>query len=238
MNKTREEAVALTNALKGVSIPENTEVILGVPYVFLQEVAELLADSEIKVVAQNCHHMDAGAYTGEISVGMIKSIGVDGVILGHSERRAQFAEDHSLLAAKVDAVLAQGLQPIFCCGEPLEIREAEAQVEYVKQQIEGSLFHLSAEQLSKLVIAYEPIWAIGTGVTASPEQAQDMHASIRQMLRDQYGAEVADNMSILYGGSVKPGNAADLFGRADVDGGLVGGASLKPDDFKGIIAAS
>jgi len=237
MQKTAEEANALVNALIEVQIPDGREVILGVPFVFLSEAIKSTTSSAISIAAQNCHQENSGAYTGEISCGMLSSVGVDYVILGHSERRAQFAESHALLAAKVDQVLAHGLKPIFCCGEPLQIREAGTHVEYVAKQLEESLFHLDAGALDNVIIAYEPIWAIGTGVTASPQQAQDMHAAIRKMLTSKYGDDAAQAMRILYGGSVKPANANELFSQEDVDGGLVGGASLKAEDFAAIIQA-
>ncbi|MBX2815568.1 MAG: triose-phosphate isomerase [Saprospiraceae bacterium] len=238
MNKRLDEAVALAEALLTVEVPAGTDVILGVPHVFLDRVVKLTEASSIMVAAQNCHAADGGAYTGEVSVPMLTSVGIDAVILGHSERRAQFGEDESLLADKVNAVLAGGLTPIFCCGEPLSVREAEGQNAFVEAQISGSLFGLTDEQMAKIIVAYEPIWAIGTGVTASPEQAQDMHHAIRTMIRARFGDQIADNLSILYGGSVKPANAGELFSQPDVDGGLVGGASLKAQDFSDIIAAS
>jgi triosephosphate isomerase len=166
---------------------------------------------------------------------MLLSVGVEFVILGHSERRQFFNESNELLAQKVDTVLTKGLLPIFCCGEPLEIREAKTHVDYVKKQLEEGLFHLDAASFSNVVIAYEPIWAIGTGVTASKEQAQDMHREIRTLISNRYDDEIAQRISILYGGSVKPDNASELFAQPDVDGGLVGGASLKADDFTAII---
>ena len=204
------------------------------PFVYLSELAGK-KDSAVTVVAQNCADKESGAYTGEISVSMIKSVGAKYVILGHSERREYFNEGHELLAAKVNTVLGKRLIPIFCCGEPLAIREAGTHVAHVKKQLEDSLFHLKKNAFSKIIIAYEPIWAIGTGVTASPQQAQDMHKAIRALLADKYGATVADGTSILYGGSVKPANAKEIFGQPDVDGGLVGGASLKAADFLQII---
>ena len=185
--------------------------------------------------AQNCHQEAHGAYTGEITADMLKSVGCEYVILGHSERRAYFGEDDTLIAAKIQRALAAGLRPIYCCGEKLPSREAGEQEQVVGQQIKEALFGLSAEELSQVVIAYEPVWAIGTGVTASPEQAQDMHAFIRGLLKEQFGAESAGAMSILYGGSVKPANAKELFSQGDVDGGLIGGASLKAEDFLAII---
>lgn len=237
MNNTKAEAEALAKAISTVDIPEDTEVILGVPYVFLSAVKDITAASKVKVAAQNCHQETSGAYTGEISAPMLTSLDIDYVILGHSERREYFGEDNALLAAKVDAALQAGLKVIFCCGEPLNIREEETHVSYVKTQLQEGLFHLAEEALDNIIIAYEPIWAIGTGVTASKEQAQDMHKEIRDMIGAKYGDTAASKMHILYGGSVKPGNATDLFGQEDVDGGLVGGASLKADDFSAIIKA-
>jgi triosephosphate isomerase len=189
------------------------------------------------VAAQNCYDKNAGAYTGEVSAPMLKSIGVPSVILGHSERREYFAESNAMLAEKVNRCLEQGLRPIFCCGEALAIRESGEQNAYVGQQLKESLFHLSAEQMKGFVIAYEPIWAIGTGKTASSAQAQEMHAHLRSVIAAQYGAEIADTVSILYGGSVKANNAVELFSQPDVDGGLVGGASLIPAEFSAIMRA-
>lgn len=238
MNKTFSEGRALATAIaEGITSAENL-VVLGVPAIHLKAVANIAKKTKgLEVAAQNCHQAESGAYTGEISVDMIKSVGAKYVILGHSERREYFKESHELLAQKVDAVLAKRLIPIFCCGEPLEIREAGTHVEHVKKQLEESLFHLKTKPFEKVVIAYEPIWAIGTGVTASPQQAQDMHKAIRQLIENRYNKRVADETSILYGGSVKPANAKELFGQPDVDGGLVGGASLKANDFLQIIGS-
>lgn len=239
MNKTLEEAQALTSEIMGMvadEVKSNTKIVLCTPFPYLLTVKNQLgASSRIEVGAQNCSEHDSGAYTGETSAAMIKSIGVPYIIIGHSERRQFFGEDGKLLAKKVDKVLANGLTPIFCCGEPLEIREKGTHEELVKKQVEESLFHLSAEAVQKVVIAYEPVWAIGTGKTATSQQAQDMHAVIRTYLGERYGKEVAENISILYGGSVKPDNARELFSCPDVDGGLVGGASLKSRDFVDII---
>ena len=236
MNKTYKEGRALANAIaKGMTSTENL-VILGTPAIHLNAVANIVKKvPNVEVAAQNCHQEQSGAYTGETSVEMIKSVGAKYVILGHSERREYFKESHELLAAKVNTVLGKRLLPIFCCGEPLAIREAGTHVAHVKKQLEESLFHLKKKAFSKIVIAYEPIWAIGTGVTASPQQAQEMHKAIRQLLVDKYGSDIAEGTSILYGGSVKPANAKEIFSQPDVDGGLVGGASLKPDDFLQII---
>jgi len=238
MNKTFSEGRALATAIaNGIESSENL-VVLGVPAIHLKAVSNIAKKVKgLEVAAQNCHQAESGAYTGEISVDMIKFVGAKYVILGHSERREYFKESNELLAQKVDAVLAKRLIPIFCCGEPLSIREAGTHVEYVKKQLEEGLFHLKTKPFEKIIIAYEPIWAIGTGVTASPQQAQDMHQAIRQLIEKRYNQRVADGTSILYGGSVKPANAKELFGQADVDGGLVGGASLKADDFLQIIGS-
>jgi triosephosphate isomerase (TIM) len=239
MNKSLEEAKALTSEIMGMvadEIRSETKIVLCTPFPYLLPVkSQLGTDARIEVGAQNCSEFDSGAYTGETSAAMIKSIGVPYVIIGHSERRQYFGEDGKLLALKVDKVLANGLTPIFCCGEPLEIREKGTHEQLVTKQVEESLFHLSAEQVQKVVIAYEPVWAIGTGKTATSQQAQDMHAVIRKYLAERYGKEIAENISILYGGSVKPDNAREIFSCPDVDGGLVGGASLKSRDFVDII---
>ncbi len=238
MNLTLQQAEKLMDEL--ISIPhnlnENQEAVFGVPFPYLVSIINKLAGkNNAFVAAQNCYDKKSGAYTGEVSAEMLKSINVDYVILGHSERREYFNESHAMLAAKVNICLENGLKPIFCCGEPLSVREAGNENSYVETQLKESLFHLTAEQLTGFVIAYEPIWAIGTGVTASPEQAQDMHAHIRSVMAKQYGAAVADSISILYGGSVKANNAKEIFGQPDVDGGLVGGASLVAADFATII---
>ncbi len=235
MNKTFEEGLELAKSLSEKTSANGALMILGTPFIHLKSVCDALKDSDhIKVAAQNCSQEISGAYTGETSVDMIASVGAEYVILGHSERREYFKESDALLASKTDRVLAKGLIPIFCCGEPLSIREAGTHVAHVKAQLEGGLFHLDEDSFSKIVIAYEPIWAIGTGVTASPEQAQEMQKAIRDLLAEKYGKDVAEGTSILYGGSVKPGNAKELFSQPDVDGGLVGGASLKADDFAAI----
>lgn len=237
MNKTLEEAKALTAELISMAseIKGDAKMVLCVPFPYLLSTKDQLGKSRIQVGAQNCSEQDSGAYTGEVSALMIKSIGIPYVILGHSERRQFFKEDGKLLAIKVDKALANGLTPIFCCGEPLEIREKGTHEVLVRKQVEESLFHLSAESVKKVVIAYEPVWAIGTGKTASSQQAQDMHAVIRKQLAAKYGDGVAQQIPILYGGSVKPDNAKELFSCPDVDGGLVGGASLKAKDFIDIV---
>ncbi|HEY3404556.1 MAG TPA: triose-phosphate isomerase [Ohtaekwangia sp.] len=242
MNKTLEEANILASEIKGMVADEvkgNVKVILCTPHPFLVGIKNLLgSDPRISVGAQNCSEHESGAYTGEVSAGMIKSIGIPYVILGHSERRQYFGEDGKLLAKKVDIALKHGLVPIFCCGEPLEVREKNEHEGLVKKQVEESLFHLDASSLQKTIIAYEPVWAIGTGKTASAQQAQDMHAVIRKHLASKYGQAVADSISILYGGSVNAANAKELFACADVDGGLVGGASLKSREFAEIIKSA
>jgi triosephosphate isomerase len=238
MNCTLPQAEDLLNQLSTASttLGGNKISIIAVPAPYLMLAQSKLANTQnMLVAAQNCYTQKSGAFTGEISAEMLQSIGVKFVLIGHSERREYFNETNAMLAEKVNIALAYDIQPVFCCGEALAIREAETQNEYVENQLRESLFHLSAEQLQKVIIAYEPIWAIGTGKTASSEQAQDMHQHIRQVLANQYGADVANNISILYGGSVKGANAVELFSQADVDGGLVGGASLNAVDFTAII---
>lgn len=239
MNNTLEEGVALAKEVNEIlkANKPNCQVVLGTPFIHLAEVVKTVDAELLGVAAQNCADKVSGAYTGEISASMVKSTGAQYVILGHSERRAYYGETNAILKEKTDLVLANGLTPIFCIGEVLEEREAGKHFEVVKQQIEEALFHLSAEDFGKVVLAYEPVWAIGTGKTASPEQAQEIHAFIRQTLANKYGAEVADETSILYGGSCKASNAKELFANPDVDGGLIGGASLNAADFHGIIAA-
>lgn len=239
MNLDFQSGIKLAKSIRATAkVSKNAIVVLGTPAIHLKSVADILIDhKQMHCAAQNCHEEEAGAYTGEISADMLGSIGVGYVILGHSERREIFGEGSLRIKAKVDRVLSHNLKPIFCCGESLEIRKSEQQNEYVANQIKQSLFHLDAEDFEQVVIAYEPIWAIGTGETASPAQAQDMHACIRQLVAEKYGKTMADNLSILYGGSVKPGNAKEIFGQPDVDGGLVGGASLDAQSFCAIIAA-
>jgi len=239
MNKTLNEGIELAKELNTILSENkpNCDVVIGTPYIHLADVAKIVDTSIIGVSAQNCADKVSGAYTGEISASMVKSTGADYVILGHSERRAYYGETDAILKDKVNLALENDLTPIFCIGEVLEERESEKHFEVVKSQIENGLFHLSSGEFSKVVLAYEPVWAIGTGKTASPEQAQEMHAFIRKTLAEKYGQEVADNTSILYGGSCKPSNAKELFSNPDVDGGLIGGASLKAEDFQGIIVA-
>ncbi|MBO5799634.1 MAG: triose-phosphate isomerase [Paludibacteraceae bacterium] len=239
MNKTLQEGLELAKgldaALKGKSL--NCDVIIGTPFIHLASVAAAIDTKVIAVAAENCADKESGAYTGEVSAAMVKSTGAEYVILGHSERRSYYGETYEILKEKVQLALANNLKPIFCIGEVKEEREANKQNEVVKAQLEGSVFNLSAEDFSKLVIAYEPVWAIGTGLTATPEQAQEIHAFIRSLIADKYGKEVADNTTILYGGSCNAKNAKGLFSNPDIDGGLIGGASLKVDDFCAIIDA-
>lgn len=240
MNLSQSEADTLLNELLQTdhSLAAHQEAIFAVPAIYIHQATSTLAGKQnVFVAAQNCHQKSNGAYTGEISAPMFASVGVKHIVLGHSERREYFAESDALLAEKVNAVLAIDSTPIFCCGEPLEIREAGTQNSFVEAQLKNSLFHLNAEQIIKVVIAYEPIWAIGTGKTASSEQAQEIHAYIRSVFAAKYGQSIADQISILYGGSVKAANAKELFSQPDVDGGLVGGASLIASEFAAIINA-
>lgn len=238
MNLTLPKAESLLDELSQQpdTVKQHQKVLIAVPFPYLQLAQSKLAGRKNTfVAAQNCHNKKSGAYTGEVSAEMLQSLGIQYVILGHSERREYFGESNALLAEKVNIALECGLTPVFCCGEPLDIREAGTQNEYVARQIDEGLFHLSADQVRNLVIAYEPIWAIGTGKTATADQAQEMHAHLRSTLAGKYGKDIADGMSILYGGSVKGANAADIFSRTDVDGGLVGGASLVAAEFGQII---
>jgi triosephosphate isomerase (TIM) len=238
MNLTLQQGETLIDELLNTphELSENQLAVFAVPFPYLISIKNKLAGKKnVFVAAQNCNNKKAGAYTGEVSAEMLKSIGLQYVVLGHSERREYFNESNAVLAEKVNICFENGLQPIFCCGEPLSIREAGTQNSFVETQLKESLFHLTAAQLTGFVIAYEPIWAIGTGKTASSDQAQEMHAHIRSVLAKQYGAEVADSISILYGGSVKASNASEIFGKPDVDGGLVGGASLIATEFAAII---
>ena len=240
MNNNYKETKTLVKGLKK-SIKrlnlDNTRVIVAPTYVNLSSAVKRSKKSMIEVVAQNMHQAKNGAFTGEISADMLKSIDVKTVILGHSERRSIFGETDAILVEKVNTALSNGLEIIFCFGELLEDRKSENHFNVVKSQLENALFHLEALSWNKIVLAYEPVWAIGTGETASPEQAQEMHAFIRTLLKEKYTTVVADNTSILYGGSVKPANAQEIFSKTDVDGGLIGGASLNVEDFTAIIKA-
>ncbi len=238
MNLTYDEGINLIDSLTlaHTNVNDNKEVVLAVPFPYLKTAKDKLKDVKgFFVAAQNCYTEESGAYTGEVSAPMLASLHVDYVIIGHSERREIFGEDNATLAKKIRICLKNNLKPIFCCGEPLKIREAETQNQYVEEQVKESLFEFSEDELKNIVIAYEPIWAIGTGRTASPEQAEEMHAHIREIIKSKYGATAAENISILYGGSVKAANAAEIFGKPNVDGGLVGGASLKAEEFGEII---
>lgn len=239
MNNNLQEGLALAKALNEAleNKTVNCDVVIGTPFIHLASVADAVDTSKIGVAAQNCADKESGAYTGEVSAAMVASTGAKYVILGHSERRAYYHETSKILKEKVLLALANQLTPIFCIGEVLEERESNKHFEVVKSQIEDALFELSAEDFSKIVLAYEPVWAIGTGKTASAAQAQEMHAFIRKTLTDKYGSEIAENTSILYGGSCNASNAKELFSNPDVDGGLIGGASLGVDKFMPIIEA-
>jgi len=240
MNLTFQQGEKLLDEVLGADIQLNDhqQVIFAVTYPYL-----LMSRSEVEeepyyyVAAQNCYHTKSGAFTGEVSVEMLHSMGISHCIVGHSERREYFAETNAMLAEKINLCLENFITPIFCCGEPLSVREAGSQNDYVAIQLKESLFHLSSENLKRVVIAYEPIWAIGTGKTATTAQAQEMHAYLRSVLVGQYDGETANQISILYGGSVKASNAKELFSCPDVDGGLVGGASLIATDFIEIMKA-
>ena len=239
MNTTLQEGVELAKAVRA-SIEQKSlkcDVILGVPFTHLTEVVKAVAGSPIEVAAENCASEPKGAYTGEVSAEMVRSTGATYVILGHSERRSYYHETSELLRKKVDLALKAGLRPIFCIGEQLEDREAGKHLSVVKEQVEEALFHLSGEAMQKIVLAYEPVWAIGTGKTATSDQAQEIHHHIRQVVAAKYGEQIAAVITILYGGSCNGGNAPELFGKQDVDGGLIGGASLAADKFLPIIEA-
>lgn len=237
MNNSLEETQTLIKALKQQEKTSDAEVMIAPTFTNLWHAFDATKQDEIEVIAQNMHFAENGAYTGEISAEMLKSIGIKTVILGHSERRAYFNETDEALAKKVNAALANNMRVIFCFGEELTDRKAGKEETVVESQIKNALFHLEADAFKHIVLAYEPVWAIGTGETATPEQAQDMHAFIRTTLANKYGKAVADGVSILYGGSVKPNNANEIFSKPDVDGGLIGGASLKAEDFFAIVNA-
>lgn len=240
MNLTLSQAEELLRDILAENIipGEYQEVLFAVPFPYLMVASKAVsAKSNYAIAAQNCSHKISGAYTGEVSVEMLSSIGIRYCLVGHSERREYFKETNEELAQKIDLLLIQQITPLFCCGESLDIREAGNQNKYVETQLQQSLFHLSSEQITKLVIAYEPVWAIGTGKTATTQQAQEMHVFVRSVLAGKYGEEIAGKISILYGGSVKSGNAKELFSSPDVDGGLVGGASLMAQEFIQIVKA-
>ena len=228
--KEVNEAVAAAGELK-------CDVVIGVPFTHLIAVKDVIDIEKVGLSAENCANKEKGAYTGEVSAAMVASTGANYVILGHSERREYYNETPEILKEKVDLALANGLKIIFCCGESLELRNAGTYEEFIKAELKDSLFHLSAEEFANIVIAYEPIWAIGTGVTATSDQAEEVHAFIRSFLAEKYGETVANDTTILYGGSCKPTNAPELFAKPNIDGGLIGGASLKAADFMGIVTA-
>jgi len=239
MNLTLPEGVALAKELNEALAADkpNCDVVICTPFIHLASVAQTIDQSVIGLGAENCADKESGAYTGEVSAKQVKSTGANYVILGHSERRGYYGETPEILKEKVRLALDNQLKVIFCIGESLEEREAGKQNDVVKAELEGSVFHLPAEEFANIVIAYEPIWAIGTGKTATAEQAEEIHAYIRSLVKDNYGEQVAEDTSILYGGSCKASNAPELFAKPDIDGGLIGGASLKAADFKGIIDA-
>lgn len=234
--ETKNLITELQEEIKDLTL-DNTRVIIAPSFINLESAVIQTEETNIEVVAQNMHQTKNGAYTGEVSADMLKSVGIKTVIIGHSERRAIFKESDEILAEKVSAALANDLEVIFCFGEKLEERKTDNHLLEVGSQLRNSILHIAAEDWSKVVLAYEPVWAIGTGETASPEQAQEMHAFIRNVISKKYNQEIADNLSILYGGSVKPANAKEIFSKPDVDGGLIGGASLKAEDFSSIIRA-
>ena len=237
MNNDQNQTQTLLNALKNHKKPENVRVMVAPAFTQLSQSVSLLEEDTISVAAQNVNAAAFGAYTGEVSVDMLKGVGVITVILGHSERRSLYYENNTSLADKVNNAIEAGMEIIFCFGEQLEERKSNRHFKVVKEQLSEALFHLSAEVWSKIVLAYEPVWAIGTGETASPAQAQEMHAFIRNLIQDHYSADLAQKVAILYGGSVKPGNAQEIFSMDDVDGGLIGGASLNAEDFMAIVNA-
>jgi triosephosphate isomerase len=240
MNMTLEEGLKLANNIDQYfreKPPVKTEVVLCTPFIHLSGISEILKDGNVLLGAQNCASEPSGAYTGEVSAMMVKSTGAEYVIIGHSERRTYYHEDDRLLNKKTILALNSGLKVIFCCGEVKEEREEGKHLIVVKRQLEEGLFTLSAEQIKNIVIAYEPVWAIGTGLTATPEQAQEMHKYIRDLVLEKYGRECSEDLTILYGGSCKPSNAGEIFSKPDVDGGLIGGASLKKEDFAAIVEA-
>lgn len=236
MNNDLAETEELLSNLKLQWVKEPEAAVIVAPsFTNLYHTFKSLRETPIEVAAQNMHQSDSGAFTGEVSAKMLTSIGIRTVILGHSERRSLFKETDEILAGKVNTALENELQVIFCVGEELEERKKDNQFNVVDRQLAKGLYHLSSRAWEKIVIAYEPVWAIGTGETASPQQAQEMHAHIRKSLANEFGDEIAESVSILYGGSVKPSNAKEIFGQEDVDGGLIGGASLKADDFMAIV---
>lgn len=236
-NTTVAEGVALAKEVNDIVTTSDVVVVLGTPFTHITEVVKTITNNAVSVAAQNCAAEAKGAFTGEVSASMVKSTGAKFVILGHSERREYYGETSEILNKKVALVLANDLTPIYCCGEALPIRESGKQNEYVINQLKETVFTLSPEDFKKIIIAYEPIWAIGTGVTATTQQAQDMHKALRDAIAAKFGNDIAQDTSILYGGSCNAANAKELFANPDVDGGLIGGASLKAADFNAIITA-
>jgi len=240
MNKTLSEGIALLSEIRSTlnsQVTPKCDVIVATPFIHLAKAVDTAQASVIAISAENCADQPSGAYTGEVSAAMVASTGAKYCIVGHSERRTYYGETFEILKRKVELVLDNNLSPIFCIGETKAEREAGHQNEVVKSQLEGSVFHLNADKFSNIIVAYEPVWAIGTGLTATSDQAQEMHAYIRSLIRERYGDKVAENTTILYGGSCNPKNAKELFAKPDVDGGLIGGASLKANDFVEIIKA-
>ena len=239
MNTTVPEGIQLAKDVVGMAkeLPANVELVVAPPFTHLALVGEALKGSKVKLSAQNCADHEKGAYTGEVSVGMLTSVGCEYTILGHSERRQYYGETDQKLVEKTRLALAAGLKVILCVGENLEEREAGKHFEVVTEQTKAVLYNFTAEEMAKVVIAYEPVWAIGTGKTATAEQAQEIHACIRSVVAEKFGVDVAQDMTILYGGSCKPSNARELFAQKDIDGGLIGGAALKAEDFLGIATA-
>ena len=236
MNTTVPEGIELAKQVvaRAAETPANVGLIVAAPFTHLASVAEAIKGSKVELAAQNCADHTSGAYTGEVSVAMLKSVGCNWTILGHSERRQYYGETDEKLVVKTQLALAEGLGVILCVGENLDEREAGRHFDVVSAQIKNVLYNFTAEDMKKIVVAYEPVWAIGTGKTATAEQAEEIHACIRKVLADKFGAQVAEDTTILYGGSCKPSNAKELFAQKDIDGGLIGGAALKADDFIGI----
>ncbi len=231
MNTELQNGLELARSVEehGKNLESDALLIIAPPFTHLAKINEVI--QSVKLASQNCASEEKGAYTGEVSPDMLKSVGVEYVILGHSERRSYYQEDNTLINKKIKLALAKGLKPIFCCGEALNDREEGRLFDVIRKQVEVGLKDVSPSELDQVIIAYEPVWAIGTGVTATPEQAQEMHHFIRSLIKELYDANIADQTTLLYGGSCKPGNARELFANPDVDGGLIGGASLKAEDF-------
>ena len=237
MNNTLNDTINLINDLKQNIVSSDVKVMIAPSFPFLKTAVDQLKDLNIEVIAQNINDNKSGAFTGEVSIDMLKSIGVDSTLIGHSERRAYYNEDDELLLKKINLALECNMDVIFCFGEELKDRKSNSHFQVVKSQLDNTVMKLNSKSLNKIVLAYEPVWAIGTGETASPEQAQDMHAFIRKTIADQYSSDLAAKVSILYGGSVKPANAKEIFSKTDVDGGLIGGAALDVEQFTAIINA-